>query len=332
MFSHSRNNITKIFITKNYRSHQWVVILIISALVASSGCSKSVQPVYQTTLYNFPVHKEIVETPFYSQKSYQCGPAALATVLSWSGSEVTIEEITAELYTPVKKGSLQPLLISAARSHDHLPYIIRGFDLLMQEVAAGHPVVVLLNLGLTWYPLWHYAVVIGYDTEKQLVILRSGEVFRKVYSWSLFHHIWGRAGNWGLVVLPLTDLPASADEESYLKAAVAFEKVNNWDAALIAYNTALTKWPKSLVALMGLGNSHYTMGNLEEANKAFRRVIELCQTCGDAFNNLAHVLAEQRSYDAAMDAARKAIRLGGPNISIYYETLREIMKLKERSS
>jgi tetratricopeptide (TPR) repeat protein len=315
---------------RKYGSHWWAVFFILFVLAAATGCAQLDYRIYQTPLHNLPVYTEIAEVPFYPQKSHQCGPAALATVLSWLGSEVTTEEITAEIYTPGRKGSLQPLLISATRYYGRLPYVIRDFEPLMQEVAAGHPVVVLQNLGLTWYPLWHYAVVIGYDTEKQIVILRSGEVFRKESSWSLFHRTWGRAGKWGLVALPLTELPISADEESYLAAVVALENVNNWDAASIAYETALKRWPKSLVALMGLGNSRYAMGNLEEAEEAFRRVVDLCQTCGDAFNNLAHVLAKQRCYDAAMDAAREAVHLGGPNASIYHETLEEITRLKER--
>lgn len=311
----------------SYSSRRWLLFPLLFVLLSATGCVRVDYHGIRAYPDNVPVRAEIKETPFYPQKSHQCGPAALAMALNWSGSQVSPEQITAEIYTPGRKGTLQPLLISATRHHGRLPYVIRDFGSLIQEVAAGHPVVVLQNLGLSWYPRWHYAVVIGYDTEKQTVILRSGDVRRQERSWSLFRRTCERAGNWGLIVLPFIELPASGDEESYLDAAVAFENVDNM-AASTAYETALKRWPDSLGALLGLGNSRYALGDLEKAEEAFRRAVELCGTCSDAFNNLAHVLAERGCYDSALDAAREAVHLGGPNEKIYHETLEEIMRSK----
>jgi len=81
---------------------------------------------------------------------------------------------------------------------------------------------------------------------------------------------------------------------------------------------------------MGLGNCYYAMGQLEQAGEAFRRAVELRETSGDAFNNLAHVLAERKQYDAAIEAAREAVRLGGPNQAIYRETLERVMESKDK--
>ena len=249
-------------------------------------------------------------------------------VLNWSGSQVALKQVTAEIYTPGRKGTLQPLLISATRDYDRLPYLIHEFEDLLQELSAGHPAIVLQNNGLTWFPRWHYAVLIGYDSEKQIVILRSGEMFRKEISWSLFRRTWERAGKWGLIALPLTELPASASEASYLEAVLSLEKVKHFKAAVTAYKTALKRWPASQGALMGLGNCRYALGDLVGAEKAFRRAIKICQTCGDSYNNLSQVLAEQRHYNAAMKAAGEAIRLGGPNIEIYRQTLEDIKQMK----
>lgn len=302
-------------------------ILILFA--AATGCARQGYIVHDPAYFGgLPVRMEITGTPFYPQKAHQCGPAALAMALNWSGSQVTPEQIKEEIYTPAREGSLQPLLVSDVRNHNRLPFIIRDFESLLRETAAGHPVIVLQNLGLRWYPRWHYAVIIGYDRDKQIMILRSGGVFRKESTWSLFRRTWNRAGEWGLVTLPLTEMPASADEESYLTAVLALENVNHPEAASVAYETALKKWPENLVALMGLGNCHYTAGNLKKAGAVFRRALELYPDCADAYNNLSLVLAGQGKYDLALNAARKAIGLGGPNKEMYRQTLEEIIKLK----
>jgi tetratricopeptide (TPR) repeat protein len=304
------------------------LFLMIMPLAAAS-CAPTEYRIPPSRLDSLPVRAEIADVPFHPQEFQQCGPAALAMVLNWSGSHVTPEEISHEIYTPGRKGTLQPLLVSAAREHNRLPFVIDDFLSLLQEIAAGHPVLVLQNLALSWYPRWHYAVVIGYDSQEELVILRSGDIFRKQSPWKVFLRTWDRADHWGMLALPLTDLPASADEQSYLEAVLPLETIGRWEEAATAYQTALERWPKGVGAHMGLGNSRYAMGNLEKAEEAFRRAAELCPACGDAFNNLAHVLAAQGRYEEAEDAAREALRLGGPNEAVYRETMEEIKEKSE---
>ncbi len=66
-------------------------------------------------------------------------------------------------------------MIGAARRHGRVAYVISSPEELLVEVAAGNPVIVLQNLGLSWVPVWHYAVVIGYDGDADMVTLHSGE-------------------------------------------------------------------------------------------------------------------------------------------------------------
>ena len=87
--------------------------------------------------------------------------------------------------------------------------------------------------------------------------------------WSLFLRTWGRADYWGLVVLPPRDLPASADERSYLKAVLGLEQAGQWEGAASAYAAALQRWPYSLGAIIGLGNSRYEIGDLVGEEQAF---------------------------------------------------------------
>ncbi len=94
--------------------------------------------------------------------------------LVWSGVSTNPDQLTPIVYTPSIKGSLQPAMIAATRRQARLAYVISSPQEMLQEVAAGHPVIVLQNLGLSWAPVWHYSVVIGYDLDTNSVLLHSG--------------------------------------------------------------------------------------------------------------------------------------------------------------
>lgn len=80
---------------------------------------------------------------------------------------------------------------------------------------------------------------------------------------------------------------------------------------------------------MGLGNSRYASGNLPAAAKTFQRAVQICPTCADAYNNLAHVLARLGYYEEALIQDREAVSLEGPDADIYRQTLEEILELKK---
>ena len=102
--------------------------------------------------------------------------------------------------------------MASARRSDRLAVPLHGLQPLLAELAAGHPVLVLQNLGLDWYPQWHYAVAIGYDLEAGTLTLHSGEQAAEVTPLATFAQTWQRAEQWGLLVLPPDSLPAAVDE------------------------------------------------------------------------------------------------------------------------
>ncbi|MGW8313838.1 MAG: C39 family peptidase, partial [Desulfuromonadales bacterium] len=59
----------------------------------------------------------IDDVPFFAQEEFQCGPASLAMVLNWSGIDTQPSDLTPEVYSPGRKGSLQASLIGSARRH-----------------------------------------------------------------------------------------------------------------------------------------------------------------------------------------------------------------------
>ena len=267
---------------------------------------------------------ELKTVPFFHQKAYQCGRGSLATALNWSGLSVSPEELTDEVFTPLRKGSLQTALISAARRHGRLAYVSTGMDVIFSEVAAGHPVIILQNLGLSWYPVWHYSVVVGYNIPKKYVILRSGATARKIMASRVFEKTWARSHYWGLLILRPDQLPAMAKKDPFLEAVLGLEKARQFRAAILGYKTALTRWPQNLTALMGIGNCHYALGELKDAESAFRETVRLHPREGSALNNLAQILFEEGRRQEALEAAKKAVSLGGPLTDVYQKTLEEI--------
>ena len=299
-------------------------LFLLLALILTASCAHVGHEQWASSRSDLPERVMVPSVPFYPQEAYHCGPTALAMLLSWSHSDFTLQELVSEVYIPERRGSLQPELMSAARRRNRLAYPIQGMNALLQELAAGHPVVVLQNLGLSWVPRWHYAVPIGYDLNKGTITLHSGNIEAREIKWSLFVRTWRRADYWGLVVLPPNDLPASADERSYIKAVLGLEQAGQWEGAASAYAAALQRWPYSLGAIIGLGNSRYEIGDLVGAEQAFRKATKTHSQSGEAFNNLAHVLADLDRYSEALEMARCAIALGGPRESIYIQTLCEI--------
>ncbi|MEY6433868.1 PA2778 family cysteine peptidase, partial [Thioalkalicoccus limnaeus] len=165
--------------------------------LAVTGCART--PLISEHLpdRDAPSNVELHEVAFFPQDDFQCGPAALATVLAWSGQAVTPEELVPRVYLPARQGSLQPEIRATARYYDRLAYELDPrLTALLTELAAGHPVLVLQNLGIWRWPVWHYAVVVGFDAERQQVILRSGTTERQVLSARRFLMSWARADAW----------------------------------------------------------------------------------------------------------------------------------------
>ncbi len=300
-------------------------LLLLSFIAAAlCGCSALQRTQMPPRPEVVPAGYELADVPFYPQAAYQCGPASLAMALAYHGLSITPEDLKSQVYTPSLKGSLQMDMVGATRRHGKIAYEITGPDAIFPEIAAGHPVIVLQNLGFSWLPVWHYAIVIGYNFSDKNIILRSGVTRRKVMSYDTFENSWARSNYWGLMVLEPTQLPVAAEETKYLTAVIGMEKARQFQAAATGYQTALTRWPGSLPALMGLGNSYYALEDLPAAENAFRKVTERYPQAAPAYNNLAQVLLEQGRQREALAAARKAVSLGGPLVSVSKKTLQEI--------
>lgn len=299
-------------------------------VLSLTGCS-SVPTVSRFDISStLPAEVELSSVPFYAQTSDQCGPAALATVLHHAGVARRLEEIQADVYVPQRQGSLQLEMLGGTRRAGVLPYVLKTqAQAVWQEVAAGHPVVVLQNLRWEWLPLWHYAVVVGYDTKAHTVTLRSGDEKRLIMSLEDFTSSWAKASYWAFVALPTDQLPATASATDFVQAAITLERVSPLQA-MQAYETALRAWPGNLEAQLALGNSYYRQDNLQAAQTHYAQATRDHPNAGDAWNNLAQVLFDTKQWEAAQDAIAQAIALGGPRMA-HYQTTQDAITTRQQA-
>jgi tetratricopeptide (TPR) repeat protein len=286
--------------------------------LSMSGCAFLAPLVPQTVALRtswpegVPQKTELTSVPFFPQDAYQCGPAALATVLANSGVDITPEDLVKQVWLPSRKGSLQAEMLAAPRLHQRVSYrLAPHYSDLLREVAAGHPVIVLQDVG-PLFPWWHYAVVNGYDYTTGTIYLRSGEEKRKEMPFTAFERTWIKSGYWAMVVLPPNRVAATATEDRWLEALLAFSRVAGPDPAREAYSAMLRKWPDNLAASIGLANALHTKGALTEAADVLREALRRHPQSVIAMNNLAQTLSDQGLQREALRQIEKAMDPASP--------------------
>ena len=271
---------------------------------------------------------ELVDVPFFAQTEFDCGPAALATVLGAEGVAVTPEQLIDAVYVEGLRGSLQAELLGATRRYGLLPVPIAPDPVsLLTELDSGRPVLVLQNLGLERVPAWHYAVAVGFSAERERMILRSGDEPRRTERASRFLRSWRLADYWGFVAVSPGAIPASATPDIYMRALVGSSRQLEDAGVERAYDAALARWPRDPLVLFLTASREQAAANLDQAAELYRRLIALEPAHAPARNNLANVLLEQGCRDSALREARAALALQAPGDDFYAaiaDTMHEI--------
>lgn len=280
--------------------------LVLAAVVLSAGCS--INPDWQLARDGTAQPAVLLDVPFHPQTEYQCGPAALATVLGASGVAVTPEALVPQVYLPGREGSLQLELVAATRRAGRIPYVVEPDpQALLDEVDGGRPVLVLQNLLVRTVPKWHYAVVVGTAPARNAVILNSGTERGLEVRAPRFLRTWDWAGRWGLLSLQPGELPVHANAGRYLAAVADFEAVAGAAAAAPAYEAARQRWPRDPRPHLALGNQAHADGRPGQAAEHYRDGLALVPDDAVLGNNYASVLGELGCRAEAMAAIDHAL-------------------------
>lgn len=311
----------------NARCKAGVFICALALVLILPGCASLVP---QTTALSeitpkaLPEKVELKRVPFFPQEEYQCGPAALATVLDSYGESVTPEELASQVYLPERKGSLQVEMLAAPRRHGMVSYLLAPrFEDLLREIAAGNPVIVLWDQSP--FGTWHYAVAVGYDYEKGKLLLRSGGAERRQVPFAIHELLWMRSGYWAMVALPPDRMPATVDEKRWLASIAALERAGGVKPANTAYRNFVARWPQDTNGAIGLANTYHSLGELKKAEEVLRKTLEREPDSVIALNNLAQTLSDQNRNEEALPFIERAAAVGGPYASAVDDTRKAIL-------
>ena len=142
---------------------------------------------------------QIDGVPFVKQEPEKCGPASLASVLTYYGVSIQPDAISEATYNPKLKGSLITDLENYARRMGFNTESGRGdTGTLKKFIDDKKPVITLVDLGLWILARPHYLVLFGYDEEG--FIVHDGQNPSQTWSYSEFHRIWEKTGRAYLLV------------------------------------------------------------------------------------------------------------------------------------
>lgn len=269
---------------------------------------------------------DLSKVPFFAQEEYQCGPAALATVLSYSGVAVTPEVLVQQVFLPSRLGSLQLEMLATPRAYGRVAYpLAPKYGDMLTEVGAGNPVIVLQDIGLM-FPQWHYAVVNGFDYPSGTIYLRSGTNPRREVPFTAFEREWMKSNFWAMVVVPPDRIPPTATEQAWVNAVIAMARVTHGEPVRVGYASALQRWPDNLPAAIGLANEYHQRADYTRAVEVLREARRRHPQSVIVTNNLAQALSDGGRHAEALAQIEQAGDPQGPFASEVKATRQMILQ------
>ena len=150
----------------------------------------------------------LLDVPFFPDNTDQCGPATLASVLTFWGVQADPQQVREDVYTARLGGTLPIDLIVAAQAHGMGAEAYQGtLESVEAELKAGRPLIAFLDVGFFLFKQGHYVVITGFDQTRQGLYAHSGMHRNRFMPYAEFSKQWNKTGRWTLRVVP-TSTPA----------------------------------------------------------------------------------------------------------------------------
>jgi len=267
----------------------------------------------------------ILEVPFVQQKTFYCGPAALSAVFAFWGNSCSQEKIAESLFSADLKGVLNIDLERYAKDNGFWAKgYISDLETIKTRLMSGIPLIVMEKLHPFILNRYHYTVLVGFDDKQKVIIEHTGEKAFEIRSYSGFKRNWYAAGNWMLEIMPLEKTTDDLSVEDNVELGVLLERKGQWDASLKHYYDALRENSETPMALFNIGNVYLRMGDLDDAEIAYRKAIDLNKDFSDCYNNMACLFIRKKEFEKAHVFVDKALALDPDKRFFYLDTKAQI--------
>jgi hypothetical protein len=214
-------------------------------------------------------------------------------MLAASGVTASPAELTSLVYTPSQRDALQDAMQELPPRYERLSYpLAPDLSAILVELAAHRPVLVRQNSSRSLVAEWHFAVVIGYDTPTDTLMLRSGTTARQSVRARDFMLSWSNADRWAMVILRPGELPAAVSRDRYLQATFEFEHNARPEDSVLAFDAALRRWPDEPLAWMGRAIARLQTGDRAAAVLDYQTSLRIDGSNALARNGLAMILLD----------------------------------------
>ncbi|MBI3333247.1 MAG: tetratricopeptide repeat protein [Candidatus Omnitrophica bacterium] len=247
-----------------------------------------------------------------AQTAYQCGPAALESVIRRWGERADAGEMSRLLYQRGARGVLNFTLAQQAREQGFWTEVEEGnLDRLRSWIRKDIPPIVMLQAGPFRVPIYHFVVLRGFNDREQIFYANTGRAQTRVIRTPELLKRWKVAGWWTLIVCPpdRVDWELPAEQGSGLG---------------------------NIPARFNLANLYLKRDRLREAKRILQQIFRERPGWAPASNNLAWIWLQEGNPEEARRVIEAAFAGGAERrydildtLGLAYRGLRQHVKAEE---
>ena len=250
--------------------------------------------------------------PPVEQAAYQCGPAALESVLRYWGVAADAGVLSKTLSSsPRARGVLNIALAQQMKEQGFWTQMESSdLDQLKEWVRRGIPPVIALHVGRFGVPLYHFVVITGFDDQRNLFYLNAGRAGAESLGAAQLDAHWKKIGRWTLIVCPPERVTWPLNGRQAAQLGLLFEKRGDLESAQRWYQTAAEQEPENPAIQFNLANVQMKRGQLQEARALYEELSPRHPGWGPLQNNLAWTRLSLGDTAGAVETVLAAFRHG----------------------